>query len=153
MSTAERQKPIRFKPVRLPAAFKGVSFGDRVASIGVNVNLEDVEDDSDESVKSLFRWLCTRHIKAQLILGRRNEGETQGKLVATDFEVHSEFDTGRLSVSTQNVSFKLSAAIDQVNCEEFRKFANRQGWLKILSVAEAIDTGDEEDKDKEADDE
>jgi len=146
MSTAEKQKPIRFKPVKLPAAFKGVNFGDRVASIGVNVNLEDVEDKADESVASLFRWLCTRHIKAQLILGRRDEGETQGKLMPTDFEVHAEFDTGRLSASTKNASFKLSAAIDQVNCEEFRKFANRQGWLKILSVAESIDMGDDDEE-------
>lgn len=150
MVAAEGQK-VRFKPVKIPVAFKGYGSGDAVEGIGFNIDLKTLNDDTEAAAADLFRWLASRHIRAVLVLGRRPEGETnreQTKLIATEIETKGEFDVGRLSLSHKNASGKLSAPLGSLDGDDLRKFSNRDGWLKITSVMEEIDTGDDDAEEK-----
>jgi hypothetical protein len=146
-ATAEAPKPVKFKTVTLPVKFLGVSFDDSTCSVGIKIDLASINENKEQAVADLWRWLCNRHIKAQLIPGRRDDSEVQGKLIDTDIIITAEFDTNQNGTSHKEVSNRLSVAIDTVNDSDFRKLAKREGKLKILSVMEAIDTGDEDDAD------
>lgn len=146
---ARAQKP-RFKREKLPVKFGGVSFDDRTASIGFSVQLSDVDADPEQAVAKLFRWICTRHIKAILRPGKRDDGETQGKLYEdTDIEITAEFDTNTNGTSTKRITNRLSVDETAINCEEFRKLAKRDGWIVLVSVMDALDLDDDKsDPDK-----
>lgn len=138
-------RTVKFKKQKLPVSFKGYSSGDAVEGLGMSVDLVALSEDKDVAAQNLFRWLASRHIRGKLVLGRRDEGETQGKLYATDIECWGEFDVGRISLSHKNCSFKLSASLEELNGEDLRKFSNREGYFHLESVADEIDTGDDED--------
>ena len=136
--------PVKFKREKLPVKFGGVSFDDRTASIGLTIQLESLDNDPEQAVVKAYRWLCTRHIKAQLVLGRRPDGETQGTLLPDgDITITAEFDTNTNGTSTKKISNRLSVDMTAINCEEFRHFAKREGWLVLLSVMDAIDLEDD----------
>lgn len=141
---AKAKEPVKFKPMRLGVHFTNVSIGDLVASIGVKMSLEEIAEEKGEefdraaAVARAFKNLCARQIKAILILGKRNDGETQGKLIATDIELTAVYDTNRLSVGPKDITFKVSAKIKEISTATLIKFAKRDGYIKITSVMDEI---------------
>lgn len=99
-----------------------------------------------------YTLLCCRRIRCILVLGRRGDGETQGKLYETDVQINGAFDTNNLSVSPKQVGSRLSCNLEEVSASDIAQFAKRDGYLTITSVMEEIDTG-EDDEEEEADDE
>lgn len=147
MSTAEKQAPVKFKPVTLQMQFGNVSFGDEVASIGYKIPLEEIDDKSGEPpVSRAYNLLCNRQLKAVLTLGKRRDGETQGRLIKGDIEITGTFDTGNISVSTKAISGKLSLAIKEHDLKEFPLFSKRGGIVKITSAMEQILVDDEDEE-------
>jgi hypothetical protein len=152
MSTAEKQKPVKFKKVRIPVHFAGVNIGDETAAVGIKVNHEDLAPEHADAVLRAYTLLCCRRIRCILVLGRRGDGETQGKLYETDVQINGAFDTNNLSVSPKQVGSRLSCNLEEVSASDIAQFAKRDGYLTITSVMEEIDTGDD-DEEEEADDE
>lgn len=162
-ATAEARaaKP-RFKRVKLPVHFGSVNIGEDTAAVGIRVMHEELVEDLTEghgpAVLRAFELLCCRRLGGKLVLGRRKDGETQGKLLETDIEVTGSFDTNNLSVTPKAVGSRLSCALSEVNASELAKFAKRDGYFIITSLMESIETepeeaDDEEDEDEEGDDE
>lgn len=142
---------LKFKKVRIPVHFAGVSIGDETAAVGIKVNHEDLNEDKNAAVLRAFELLCCRRLTGVLTLGKRGDGETQGKLYETDVTVTGSFDTNNLGVTPKSVSSRLSCALSEVSASDLAKFAKRDGYFTITSLMEALDLDDEEAE--EADDE
>lgn len=148
MSTATasppKQQPVKFKPVVLEIECGNVSFGDETASVGYKVTLEELDADPKAAVVRAYELLCVRQLKGILTLGKRKDGETQGKLIKTDIEITGTFDTGKISIGTKSLSGKLACAMKEVDVKEFHQFAKRGAILKITSAMEALDLDDDD---------
>lgn len=148
-ATAEKPKPVRFKRVRLPVHFANVSVGDETAAVGIKVNHEDLGKDHEAAVLRAYQLLCCRRLKCILVLGRRGDGETQGKLYETDVQITGTFDTNNLGVTPKVVGSRLSCNLEEVSASDLAKFAKRDGYCTITSLMEAIETDDEDESDDE----
>lgn len=145
----------RFKKVRIPVHFAGVSIGEDTGAVGITVNHEDIDaDDKNAAVLRAFELLCCRRLGGVLTLGKRGDGETQGKLYETDITISGTFDTNNLKVTPKSFGSRLSCALAEVSASDLAKFAKRDGYFTITSLMEALDTDDEEESgEEEADDE
>jgi len=149
MATAEASKPVKFKKLKLPVHFGGVSIGEDTAAIGITLTHEDLAIKSPDTppVLRAYELLCTRRLKVILTLGRRDEGETQGKLLETDITINGTCDTNSLGVTTKSLGSRLSFALSEVNASDIAQFAKRDGFMTIASLMEQL--ADDEDKSKE----
>lgn len=152
VATAEKQKPVKFKRVRIPVHFAGVNIGDEIGAVGITVTHEDLGEDHEAAVLRAFQLLCCRRLKGILTLGKRDDGETQGKLLETDITLTGTFDTNGLRVSPKNVGSRLSASLSEVSASDLAKFAKRDGYFTITSLMEAIDVDDKDDEAEDEDD-
>lgn len=144
----------RFKKVRIPVHFAGVSIGDETGAVGIKVLHEDLDaNDKNAAVLRAFELLCCRRLGGVLTLGKRGDGETQGKLYETDVTITGSFDTNNLGVTPKSVSSRLSCALTEVSASDLAKFAKRDGYFTITSLMEAIETDDEDESEDESDDE
>lgn len=149
VSAAEKQQPVKFKRVRIPVHFAGVNIGDEVGAVGITVTHEDLGDDHESAVLRAYQLLCCRRLKGILTLGKRDDGETQGKLTETDITITGTFDTNGLRVSPKAFGSRLSASLSEVSASDLAKFAKRDGYFTITSLMEAIELDDEADDEDE----
>lgn len=146
---------VKFKKVKLPVHFNGISIGDETASVGIRLTHEDccepsqvtgdAKRDSEAAVLRAFQILCCRQLRGKIVLGKRDDGETQGKLMETDTVIEGVFDTANLSVGSKTIAVKLSMAKSETDLSTLSQFATRDGHLHITSVMEALELDDEED--------
>lgn len=141
------ERKAKFKKVRLPVQFGGVTIGDETAAVSVRILHDDLVEQSTGDAKvdhecavvRAFQVLCCRRLAGRIVLGRRDEGETQGKLYETDLAIEAAFDTNNLNVGHKAVACRLSMAISEVDVGTLAKFSKHDGFFVITSLMEQID--------------
>lgn len=129
------------------------------SGISISLQLEDISEekgedfDRSQAVARAHKLFCSKQFRGLLILGKREDDDAQKKLMATDVELEQVWNTARTSAGTKDVSFKISAARSELKVggeATLNKFAGRAGYLKVLSLMEELDLG-EEGEEEEAD--
>jgi hypothetical protein len=143
------ERKAKFKHVKLPVHFNSVSIAVDTASVKIGVKLEDMvpkgeetgdkAKDEDAAVVWAARSLRMRQLGGKIIVGRRDEGETQGKLHETDFVINGTFDTGSISIGSKSVGVTLSMAKSETDINVLSSFAASDGFFLITSLMDQID--------------
>jgi len=125
------------------------------SGISISIQLEDISEEKGEdfdrsaAVARAHRIFCSKQFRGLLILGKREDDDAQKKLMATDIELEQVWNTARTSAGTKDVSFKISAARSELKSageSTLNKFAGRQGYLKVVSLMDDLDLGEEEEE-------
>jgi hypothetical protein len=158
LATKTKPEPVKFKPFRVAVKFGQVGVGMERAGLSISVQLEDVSEEKGEdfdrsaAAGRAHKLFCSKQFRAILILGKREDDDAQKKLMATDIELEQIWNTARTSAGTKDVSFKISAARSELKSageSTLNKFAGRQGYLKVLSLMEELDLGEDDEEEAE----
>ncbi len=132
----------------LPVSFKGVSFGDKTARVGVALDRTSVKLKLSDFDKNLCDKRLTGTIKS-----KPSETDGQGRLEGFDglLEVNGTFDVKGFKVSSNSIDFGLTFSLKDLDRATFSEFAKVGGRLIVTGVEDIPEDAVDEEEDDEED--
>ena len=124
------------KLYKLEAKFGTVSFGDKIASVGVHVPIGEI------TLTKAHKDICECRLTGQIVAkGSPDDDANQGTLAGMedDVTIKGTFDVASISVSSKQYGFPLSFKLKDMHEGELTKIAKRSGHIVINKTEEAPD--------------
>lgn len=121
--------PPRNPILDIPVSYKGVAFGDEVASIGFSA------DRAVLPVLAADEHLCGKRLRAHMVQGGADNAPGQ-TLAEGSTVLSADFDVKAYRVSAKQISSTLSMSIGSIDSSSLPHFAKRNGRLIVEAITE-----------------
>ena len=143
------------KVLTLEVSFASVNIGDKIASIGVTIDRDQL------TAKQADDNLVGRRLTGRALARAADTQAKQESLPGLEEDVHIDgaFDVNGVSLRPKSMSFKISFSIKDIDVNQLIHFAKREGKLMIDDVEVITELekprivhDDDEDEDNSDDD-